>query len=179
MGVGRSSLATSRQAPPPTRTWCACWAPIGDEGSLAVWLGVEARELHRVCATMAAQAFLHHSSQLRRVTAVGGSLCEALGDVRETATLQSLAVHLRMAVYRDRVAAKVREWHRVGTDITVTRARACDIGQYAEMCGSHVHRLSREAFWGLWQAAKADGCNGEKVKEFLRRANQGFNNKYG
>jgi len=153
-------------------------APVGSEGSLSAWLDVNARNLRRVCAAMAAQAFLHHSSQLRRVSAVGGSLDEPLADVRETATLQSMAVDLRMTIYKNRVATKVREWHRVGTDITVTRARACDLQQYAHMCGSHVHGLSKEAFWGLWRAAKSQGSDGQKVKEFLMRANQGFQHKY-
>lgn len=154
-------------------------APPGPLGSLAAWLDVQPRDLPQVCAAMAAQAFLHHSSQLRRVRAVGGTSAEPLGDVRRSTTLQEMVVDLRMSFYMDDVASKVQEWHRVGTDITIARARACDIAQYSHMCGSHVHGLSKEAFWGLWRAAKADGHNGEKVREFLRRANQGFQSKHG
>lgn len=151
-----------------------------EEGSLAQWLGVDTKNLKRVCAAVAAQAFLHSSSQLRRPITLGGSLTSAtLADVREAATLGSMAVDLRMAVYRERVGEKMKEWHRVGMDMTVTKARACDIGQYSSLCGSHTHGLNKETFWGLWRAAKADGANGEKVKEFLRRCNQGFQSKHG
>jgi len=73
----------------------------------------------------------------------------------------------------------MRQWHRVGSDVTVARARAVDIGQYAAFCGNHVHGLDGPTFWGLWRAAKADGYQGEKVKAFLSTANCGFVSKYG
>jgi len=155
--------------------------PLGDSGNLTFVLGVEEKDIPRVCATMMAQALLHNASQQRRLQADGGNLSEPLGSVLEGETLENLAVDLRIAMYMDRVALKMQEWRRIGTDITVTRARACDIGQYAIMCtanGSHVHGLSKQAFWGLWHAAKSDGHNGEKVKEFLKTANHGFREKY-
>jgi len=155
-----------------------CAAP-GELGTLDAWLGVKEKDMFRVCATMAAQAFLHSSSQLRRTSLAGGSLQEPLGDVCEAATLRGLTVELRMEAYSERVAAKMQEWHRVGTSITITRARAADIGQYQDLCGSHVHGLNKETFWGLWRAAKADGHGGLKVKEFLSRANRDFVNKHG
>eukprot|EP00928_Gymnodinium_smaydae_P090995 TRINITY_DN7469_c0_g1_i2.p2 TRINITY_DN7469_c0_g1~~TRINITY_DN7469_c0_g1_i2.p2 ORF type:complete len:295 (+),score=44.89 TRINITY_DN7469_c0_g1_i2:1902-2786(+) len=171
MEAGRSAYDDVCQA--------LCVLPSADERSPAFWLGVDSNQLSNVFAGMAAQAFLHHSSQLRRVAELGGVLSEPLQDVRERLSLQSMAVDVRMAIYKERVAAKMQEWRRVGTDLTVTRARACDIGQYANMCGSHVHGLTKQAFWGLWYAAKRDGHNGEKVREFLKSANQGFVQKYG
>merc|ERR1712110_392769 len=149
--------------------------PVGSKETLRVFLGIErASEAPCVLATMAAQAFLHHSSQLRRTIATGGSLQEPLGDVRDSNTLRALCVELRMAVYEERVAAKMREWSQVGSSLTFQRARAADLEQYAHMCGSHVHSLDYYTFWGLWKAAK-----GEKAKAFLSRANQGFVSKYG
>jgi len=142
-------------------------------------LGIKAHTMKRVFATIAAQAFLHQSSKSRRTTDVGGTLAEPLGDVRDADTLRELAKDLRMQFYTDRVAEKMRQWHRVGSDVTVARARAADLGQYAAYCGAHVHGLDGPTFWGLWRAAKADGHNGEKVKAFLSRANGGFVSKYG
>jgi len=128
---------------------------------------------------MAAQAFLHHSSKSRRTTEVGGALADPLGDVRDAETLRELAKDLRMQIYTDRVADKMRQWQRVGSEVTIARARAADIGQYAGLCGVHVHGLDGPTFWGLWYAAKADGYNGVKVKAFLCSANCGFVGKYG
>jgi len=142
-------------------------------------LGIEPRTVKRVFATIAAQAFLHQSSKSRRTTDVGGILAEPLGDIRDAGTLRELAKDLRMQIYTDRVAEKMRQWHRVGSEVTVARARAADIGQYATLCGCHVHGLDGPTFWGLWHAAKADGYNGEKVKAFLGTANSGFVSKYG
>lgn len=149
--------------------------PAGDKESLRTFLGVEkASEAPRVLATIAAQAFLHQSSQLRRTTAVGGNLVETLGDVRDSNTLRALCVELRMATYEERVVAKVREWGQLGASLVFQRARAVDLDQYSHMCGTHVHGLDKPTFWGLWNAAK-----GEKAKEFLSRSNQGFVAKYG
>jgi hypothetical protein len=149
--------------------------PVSSKDSLRSLLGIQRQsEASRVLATMAAQAFLHQSSQLRRCVADGGSLQEPLGDVRDSSTLTGLCVDLRMAVYEERVAEKMREWGRVGTSLTCQRARAVDLNEYSHMCGSHVHGLDKPTFWGLWRAAK-----GEKAKEFLSRANQGFVSKYG
>jgi len=127
----------------------------------------------RVLATIAAQAFLHHSSQLRRTIAVGGSLSEPLGAVHDSNTLRALCVELRMATYEERVAAKMREWSQVGASLVFQRARAVDLDQYSHMCGSHVHGLDKPTFWGLWNAAR-----GEKAKQFLSSANQGFVSKH-
>merc|ERR1712127_285183 len=142
-------------------------------------LGVESRTVKRVFATMAAQAFLHPSSKSRRTTEVGGALADPLGDVRDAETLRELAKDLRMQIYTDRVAEKMRQWQRVGSEVTIARARAADIGQYTALCGRHLHSLDKPTFWGLWYAAKADGYNGEKVKSFLCRANRDFVNKHG
>merc|ERR1712048_764974 len=148
--------------------------PLREKESLRALLGVErASDAPRVLATIAGQALLHQSSQLRRTIAVGGTLQEPLGDVRDSDTLQALCVQLRMAIYEQRVAEKVQEWSRVGASLTCQRARAVDLDQYSHMCGSHVHGLNKATFWGLWAAA-----TGEKAKEFLRRANQGFVSKY-
>jgi predicted RNA-binding Zn-ribbon protein involved in translation (DUF1610 family) len=142
-------------------------------------LGIESHNVNRVFATIAAQAFLHQSSRSRRTTEVGGTLAEPLGDVRDAETLRELAKDLRMQIYSDRVVEKMRQWQRVGSEVTITRARAADIGQYDALCGVHVHSLDGPTFWGLWHAAKADGHNGEKVKAFLSRANREFVGKYG
>mmetsp|Transcript_59220 Transcript_59220/g.133328 ORF Transcript_59220/g.133328 Transcript_59220/m.133328 type:complete len:676 (-) Transcript_59220:156-2183(-) len=148
--------------------------PTGSCESLRAWLGVEQpREAPRVLATVAAQAFLHNSSQKRRTTAAGGCLQEPLGDVRASETLRAMAVDLRMAVYDERVAEKMREWDRLGEDITCQRARAADLEQYSHMCGCHVHGLDGATFWGLWRAAR-----GEKARVFLSTANQGFWSKH-
>jgi len=147
----------------------------GKRESLKGFLGVErACDAPHVLATIAAQAFLHSSSQLRRTVAAGGALREPLGDVRDKATLRALCVDLRMMTYDERVAAKMRDWSRLGASLTFQRARAADLEQYASMCGGHVHGLDGPTFWGLWKAA-----TGEKAKEFLLRANQGFQAKYG
>jgi len=156
-----------------------CSSPTESETCLGHWIDVSTEKLNRVCAAIAAQAFLHSSSTLRRCKSAGGSLDEPLGDVRDTSTLQDMAVDLRMAVYKERVSLKMQEWHRVGKDITITRARACDIGQYMHLCGTDVHKLSKEVFWGLWSAAKSDSQNGDKLREFLMRANRDFFFKHG
>mmetsp|Transcript_123085 Transcript_123085/g.359351 ORF Transcript_123085/g.359351 Transcript_123085/m.359351 type:complete len:1144 (+) Transcript_123085:57-3488(+) len=149
--------------------------PAGSKESLRALIGVESpSDAPRVLATIAAQAFLHQSSQLRRTVAAGGALREPLGDVRDSDTLRALCVELRMATYEERVAAKMRQWGQLGASLTRQRAMAADLDQYAHMCGSHVHGLDGPTFWGLWNAAV-----GEKAKEFLSKANQGFVAKYG
>lgn len=149
--------------------------PAGKGETLRALLGIaRPAEAPRVLATIAAQAFLHQSSQLRRTVGVGGTLREPLGDVRDSDTLRGLCVELRMAVYEERVAAKMREWGRLGASLTCQRARAVDLEQYSHMCGTHVHGLDKPTFWGLWNAA-----SGDKVKQFLSSANQGFQSKHG
>jgi len=149
--------------------------PARSKESLRAMLGVEKQsEAPRILATIAAQAFLHQSSQLRRMTAAGGCLKEPLGDVRDSTTLRAMCVELRMSTYEERVAAKMREWGKLGASLTFQRARGVDLEQYSQMCGSHVHGLDKATFWGLWRAA-----TGEKAQEFLCRANQGFKRKYG
>jgi hypothetical protein len=152
--------------------------PAGNKESLRAFLGIERQsDAPRVLATITAQAFLHQSSALRRTIDKGGSLSEPLGDVGDSNTLRALCVELRMATYSERVAAKMREWSKLGTSLTYQRARATDLNEYSHMCGSHVHGLDKQTFWGLWNAASAEKA--EKAKEFLCRANQGFNAKYG
>merc|ERR1712113_539847 len=112
-------------------------APPNPEDSLRAWLGVERPdEATRVLATIAAQAFMHQSSQLRRTVAAGGVLSEPLGDVRDGATLRAITVDLRMAIYDERVAAKMQEWGRLGASLTFQKARAADLEQYAEFCSA-------------------------------------------
>eukprot|EP00746_Dinoflagellata_sp_MGD_P000261 gnl/MRDRNA2_/MRDRNA2_100464_c0_seq1.p1 gnl/MRDRNA2_/MRDRNA2_100464_c0~~gnl/MRDRNA2_/MRDRNA2_100464_c0_seq1.p1 ORF type:complete len:1140 (+),score=257.13 gnl/MRDRNA2_/MRDRNA2_100464_c0_seq1:110-3529(+) len=152
-------------------------APCPSE-SLRAHLGVPSPNVApRVIATIAAQAFLHQSSAQRRTIAAGGNLHEPLGDVNDSETLRKICVALRMAIYEQRVAVKMREWGRLGADISFQRARAADLSQYSSMCGSHVHGLDRPTFWGLWKAAKMGGY--EKTLQFLRTANSGFVNKHG
>merc|ERR1712217_915875 len=135
--------------------------------SLRALLGVERpSEIPPVLATIAAQALLHSSSSLRRLTSAGGSLREPLGDVLDSNTLRALCVQLRMQIYEDRVAEKMREWGKLGASLTYQRARAVDLEQYAGMCGGGVHHLDKPTFWGLWNAA-----SGEKAKAFLSSAN--------
>jgi len=154
-------------------------ADVNDHGLLSC-LEIPSTQLKRTLATMAAQAFLHESSHSRRLKESGGNLTEPLGDVRDGDTLRSLAVDLRMEIYMKQVAEKMRQWQGVGAEMVCTKARVADIGQYARLCGSHVHGLDKPSFWGLWHAAMADGGpNGEKTREFLSRANTCFVNKYG
>ena len=93
----------------------APWQAVLDE-----LLGVSGRRKRRrrVLATVAAQAFLHHSSALRRTAEAGGSLEQSLGDVRDGETLRGLVVDLHMQTYLERVAEKMRQWRQVGADIT-------------------------------------------------------------
>jgi len=152
--------------------------PTSPSESLRAYLGVQSPDVvPRTLATIAAQAFLHQSSAQRRTIAAGGNLNEPLGDVNDCGTLRKICVDLRMAVYEERVAAKMREWGRLGTDISFQKARAADLNQYSSMCGTHVHGLDKPTFWGLWQAAKIGGH--DKALQFLRTANSGFVNKYG
>merc|ERR1739845_146018 len=95
---------------------------------IVVLLGIEPRNVKRVLATMAAQAFLHHSSKSRRTAEVGGELAEPLGDVRDADTLRELAKDLRMHTYTISVAEKMRQWQRVGSEVVVVRACPADIG---------------------------------------------------
>merc|ERR1712100_290527 len=140
--------------------------------ALRAYLGVQSKGVvPRELATIAAQAFLHQSSAQRRTIEVGGNLREPLGDVNDSETLRKICVDLRMAVYEQRVAAKMREWGRLGTDISFQKARAADLNQYSSMCGAHVHGLDKPTFWGLWRAAQVGGY--EKTMQFLRTANSG------
>jgi len=149
--------------------------PASKKDALRNILGIQDQtEWSRVLATIAAQAFLHHSSSSRRCIKDGGNLQEELGCVRDSNTLRGLCIELRMAVYEERVAEKMREWSRVGTSLSCQRARAADLNEYSHMCGPHVHALDGPTFWGLWNAAK-----GEKAKLFLSTANQCFVSKYG
>ena len=75
---------------------------------------------------------------------------------------------------------KMKQWVVEGQQLAFFKARACDIGQYYDMVGicNHVHGLSKEMFWGLWEAALYDGFGGEKVDAFLATANDGFRHKH-
>mmetsp|Transcript_20251 Transcript_20251/g.57559 ORF Transcript_20251/g.57559 Transcript_20251/m.57559 type:complete len:1130 (+) Transcript_20251:100-3489(+) len=167
----------------------AAWADVARElqrpfcaqGELCALLGVRRPgDAPRVLATVAAQAFLHGSSQLRRTAAAGGALREPLGDVRDGDTLRGLCVDLRMAIYEERVAAKMREWSVVGASLVYQRARVADLSQYAGLLGSgHTHGLDKPTFWGLWRAARAGGADAENARLFLSRSNAGFVNKHG
>jgi len=152
--------------------------PPRSNESLRALLGVKSPDAApRVLSTIAAQAFLHQSSAQRRTIAVGGNLPEPLGDVNDSETLRKICVELRMAVYEQRVAAKMKEWGRLGTDISFQKARAADLNQYSSMCGTHVHGLDKPTFWGLWRAAQSGGH--EKTMQFLSTANSCFVTKHG
>jgi hypothetical protein len=146
--------------------------------SLRSLLGIKSPlDAERVLATIAAQAFMHSSSQSRRTLADGGTLHEPLGDVRETSTLRCICVDLRMAIYEERVAAKMKEWGKAGVSLTFQRALVADIDQYSQMMKGHAHSLDGPTFWGMWKAAKAGGH--EKAKIFLSSCNREFTNKHG
>mmetsp|Transcript_3870 Transcript_3870/g.8273 ORF Transcript_3870/g.8273 Transcript_3870/m.8273 type:complete len:905 (-) Transcript_3870:256-2970(-) len=115
---------------------------------------------------MAAQAYLYSKGASRH----------DLSDVRSNDTLCDMARDLRMRIYTDRVAAKMRQWANEGEQLSFLRARAADIGQYTDMvqASTHVHGLDKATFWGLWEAAVHDGHGGEKVRAFLNTANEGF-----
>lgn len=179
-GGGWNQLAKDMEAGPKLYedVIVALQQPPSPGESLRAYLGVRRAEVApRVLSTIAAQAFLHNCSAQRRTVAVGGNLHEPLGDVNDSETLRKICVALRMAVYEQRVAAKMREWGRLGTDISFQKARAADLNQYSSMCGTHVHGLDKPTFWGLWRAAQVGGY--EKTMQFLRTANSGFVNKHG
>lgn len=145
---------------------------------LAKWLDVKGPyEANRVLATVAAQAFLHQSSKLRRTVDAGGTLAEPLPDVRHGETLRNLAVDVRMAIYDQRVARKNEEWANKGRMLTLRLAATAGVAEYEAMLGraSHVHGLDKCTFWGLWEASKRDKA---KMSAFLRTANYGFSYKH-
>ena len=125
----------------------------------------------RTLATMAAQAHLYTK----------GSQRQNLPDVRCNETISNLARDMRMNIYERRVGEKMAQWKSVGEELAFMKARAADIGQYADMVNAttHVHAMSKEMFWALWEAAVYDGSGGEKVRTFLETANQSFCYKYG
>merc|ERR1712217_801262 len=152
--------------------------PPSNRESIRSLFGIKsAVDAERVLATMAAQAFMHCSSQSRRTLADGGALQEPLGDVREISTLRCICVDLRMAIYEERVAAKMKEWGKAGASLTFQRALVADIDQYSQMMKGHAHSLDGPTFWGMWKAAKAGGYG--KAKIFLSSCNREFTNKYG
>jgi hypothetical protein len=86
---------------------------------------------------------------------------------------------MRLRIYEKRVQTKMTQWVAEGRKLAFCKARACDIGQYSNMLGNHhVHGLSKEMFWGLWDAAIHDGYGGEKVEAFLATANNEFRYKH-
>merc|ERR1712224_91493 len=124
----------------------------------------------RTITAIAAQAYLHSR----------GSQRQNLPDVRCKETIESMARDMRMCIYDDRVKVKMSQWKNEGEELAFARARAADIGQYTSMttAKSHVHGLSKEMFWALWEAAVYDGSGGEKVHAFLQTACQCFHEKY-
>merc|ERR1712139_228782 len=113
----------------------------------------------RVLATVAAQAFLHHTPQSRRTRDVGGLLEEPLGDVREDQTLRGLCVELRMSYYDEAAAAKQRVLEEMRRKLAQTQ----------------VHSLSKVEFWEYWHSCYSE----EDRRAFLSSANEGFVNRYG
>jgi hypothetical protein len=155
--------------------------PVGSNESLRALLGVEHPcDAERVLAAVVAQAFLHSTPASRRVVENGGTLAEPLGDVHDSATLRSICLDLRMAVYDERAAAKAVEWRRLIQSVEYKvrmAARVADVDEFCNMCGDHVHGLSKTVFWALWRGA-SDDPTGRLGKAFLRKANHGFANKY-
>eukprot|EP00490_Sorites_sp_Unknown_P025547 CAMPEP_0114688316 /NCGR_PEP_ID=MMETSP0191-20121206/63346_1 /TAXON_ID=126664 /ORGANISM="Sorites sp." /LENGTH=1102 /DNA_ID=CAMNT_0001975657 /DNA_START=40 /DNA_END=3348 /DNA_ORIENTATION=+ len=141
---------------------------------LAKWLDVKgSREAKRALATIAAQAFLHQSSKLRRTVDAGGCLSEPLPDVRDGETLRNLAVDIRMAIYDERVAQKNKAWASDGKMLILRSAGNASLAEYEAFLGraTHVHGLDKSTFWGLWEASKKDKA---KMSAFLRTANLYF-----
>jgi hypothetical protein len=134
--------------------------PPGSRDTPAALLGVRCKEhAQRVLATVAAQAFLHHTTSSRRTTAVGGLLEEPLGDVREDQTLRGLCIELRMSYYDEALAVK----RRIVEEL-----------QRKLLAAPHVHSLSKQEFWDMWQRSF-----GDVRRLFLASANEGFVNRYG
>jgi len=128
--------------------------------SPAALLGVRHKEdAERVLATVAAQAFLHHSSETRRTKDAGGLLDDPLGSVLEDQTLRGLCVELRMSYYDELLAVKLRTREELRKKL---------------LQAEHVHSLTKDEFWKIWRLSY-----GEERQIFLTRANHGFVNKYG
>lgn len=127
---------------------------------------LEEKTLERTLTTMATQAYLYNK----------GSSREELPDVTCGETLSDIARDMRMQIYFERVREKMAQWTSQGEQLAFLKARASDIGQYTEMVDAHkhVHGMSKEMFWGLWEAAICDGYGGDKVWAFLRTANDSF-----
>lgn len=133
--------------------------------SFAEMCDIDPKAIQRTLVTMACQAYLCNKGALR----------DDLPDVRCGETLKLVALDMRMRIYAKRVQQKMARWTSEGQQLAFHKARACDIGQYEGMIGcQHVHGLSKEMFWGLWEAAIHDGHGGEKVRAFLETANEGF-----
>lgn len=134
--------------------------PPGTKDTPAALLGVSCQdEASRILATVAAQAFLHESSESTHSTDAVGLLGVAVGDVREEETLRALCVQLRMALYDERLAAKNARFMAARQKFT-----ACE----------HVHNLDGETFWHLWKTLPA-----EERRQFFMSAEHGFREKYG
>uniref|UniRef100_A0A7S4QI58 Uncharacterized protein n=1 Tax=Ditylum brightwellii TaxID=49249 RepID=A0A7S4QI58_9STRA len=100
-----------------------------------------------------------------------------LPDVRDSKALCDIARN--MHIYMERVK-KMTQWKNEGERMVFLKARVADIGQYAEMVSArqHVHGLTREDFWELWEVAVSDGHSCEKVHAFLDTACNVFHLKY-
>jgi hypothetical protein len=120
-------------------------------------------EAQTVLAAMEAQAFVYHSSGLRK---------EGLGDVRDSGTLHSMATDARLGHYQDALAVKRREWNKIAGDVTARRAMECDDSQFVHLIGSHAHRFTRQEFWSLARHAKRAG--GARLEAFLATCNGEF-----
>mmetsp|Transcript_6637 Transcript_6637/g.9850 ORF Transcript_6637/g.9850 Transcript_6637/m.9850 type:complete len:1386 (+) Transcript_6637:93-4250(+) len=132
---------------------------------------IDEAHVDRTFVTIAAQAFLNNKGADRGVN---------LPDVRDGKTLRDIARDMRMRIYMERVGEKMTQWKNEGERMVFLKARVADIGQYAEMVSArqHVHGLTKEDFWGLWEAAVGDGHNSEKVRTFLETACNEFRLKY-
>lgn len=114
-----------------------------------------------IMTTMEAQAFLFHTSAKRY----------SLSDVRDAATLDEMAVQMRMEMYDVAVAQKMREWNKIAGSVTAQRAMACDDKQFASLVGRHAHGLGSQEFWAIARIAKRAG--GNKRATFLNACNDG------
>jgi hypothetical protein len=59
----------------------------------------------------------------------------SLSDVHDAATLDEIAVQIRMEMYDATVAHKMQEWNKIAGSVTAQRAMACDDKQFASLIG--------------------------------------------
>jgi|Transcript_16737 hypothetical protein len=112
--------------------------------------------------TMAGQAYLYH---------VGAERGEPLNDVRDRETLENICVSLRMALYEESLAAKMKAWAAIAGSVTYARARSMNAAEFELFVGEHAHGRSRSEFWALVRCMETDP---DKKAIFLAKANKGF-----